>query len=415
MILVIAIIALIVAIVVLAIKYFMAYAKLTSHKSFEKEARRRGQELKYENPMIICDYCGARIDTSKDRTCPSCGGEYSHDKEWLDRHKIKEEWIDINADEVADEEISKAQQEAQKVAKKLKRAIIILLAILGVLIGLAVVIDVLDLGSYYTESEELNRYSYDDYKAVDYAIESGTIIDTEWGRVSVTGIYEDEESGSIKIEYELENLTDKPLRIKFNKVGQDGHVGYEYASFHYELLKKNAKVTIYDSVYNSGYDSSNGTDGSSEAINTILYNEIELCDKEGNTYYENSDYVYVTTNAPKPATPVLETYSQEFANGGIRIQTISDENGRYLRIENNTDYNFVINGDSAMLNGKEADFSSIYKEALPAHCLYDSGLLSVYEADTYEQMENGDKLEISLSFKCPSNPELSFSTSFFEV
>ena len=135
MILVIAIIALVVAIVVLAIKYFMAYAKLTSQKSFRTEARRRGQELKYENPMITCDYCGARIDTSKDRTCPSCGGEYSHDKEWIEKHRIKDEWIEANAEEVADQEIGKAQQEAEKIASRLKLAIIILLVILGLLVG----------------------------------------------------------------------------------------------------------------------------------------------------------------------------------------------------------------------------------------------------------------------------------------
>ncbi len=404
MILVIAIIALVVAIVVLAIKYFMAYAKLTSHKSFRTEARRRGQELKYENPMITCDYCGARIDTSKDRTCPSCGGEYSHDKEWIEKHRIKDEWIEANAEEVADQEIGKAQQEAEKIASRLKLAIIILLVILGLLVGVAVLFNVLGVTSNYTKSEKLNSYSYDNYEPADYAIESGTVVDTEWGRVSVTGIYEDKDTGNVKIEYELENLTDKPLRFRFDRVGQDGYVGAEYGSFHYELVKRNSKVTIYDSI-----------DKPANPINTILFNEIELSDKDGNSYYSLSDFVYVKTNAPEPAVPRLDTYSLEFLNGGIRIQIASDDDGRSVRIENNTDYNFTITSEDARVDGKKADCSSIYQEVLPAHSLYDSGFITAYDEDSYEQIEDDDKLEITLNFKCLSNPELSFTTSFFEV
>ncbi len=39
---------------------------------------------------IYCDFCGAQIETSVDKTCPNCGGYYSHDKELLnERERVK--------------------------------------------------------------------------------------------------------------------------------------------------------------------------------------------------------------------------------------------------------------------------------------------------------------------------------------
>jgi hypothetical protein len=39
---------------------------------------------------IYCDFCGSQIETTENKTCPHCGGYYSHDKELLDeKERVK--------------------------------------------------------------------------------------------------------------------------------------------------------------------------------------------------------------------------------------------------------------------------------------------------------------------------------------
>lgn len=36
---------------------------------------------------INCDYCGASIDTSKNKVCPHCGASYADDQELINNKK----------------------------------------------------------------------------------------------------------------------------------------------------------------------------------------------------------------------------------------------------------------------------------------------------------------------------------------
>ena len=122
---------LIAAIIFTAIRYFLAYARLTSHKSFEKEAKLRTARLSYEDPVITCDYCGSKINTVSDRGCPSCGATYFRDKEWILRHQTDAKWVDANAEETADAEISRSYADARKQWKLLRMLLIIFSAALA--------------------------------------------------------------------------------------------------------------------------------------------------------------------------------------------------------------------------------------------------------------------------------------------
>ena len=42
-------------------------------------------DIRSENTIITCDYCGSKVDTSKHAVCNHCGGPYWDDEEWKNR------------------------------------------------------------------------------------------------------------------------------------------------------------------------------------------------------------------------------------------------------------------------------------------------------------------------------------------
>ena len=205
-----AIILLSISIVVLSIRYFMAYARLASHKSYDREARREMRARKKADPMITCDYCGTAIDTRRYKVCPNCSASYGQDTEWLERNTIPQDWVEERADVNAEKEINLARTRAKETAKKLRTCIFILLGGLVAFVALAVAAGIIERNSRFATDEELNRYSTDHYESLNLEFENGgVILDTGTVKATVTGIYQNGYNNGIAIEYRLENHSGK--------------------------------------------------------------------------------------------------------------------------------------------------------------------------------------------------------------
>lgn len=403
----IVIVILAVAIIVLLIKYFCSYARLTSHDSFNREAKKRVGGLDYSDPKITCDFCGASIDTRIDKVCPNCGGAFSTDREWENRHNIDQEWIDKSADETANREISAAQMRAAKIAKKLRLLIIILASLLVLTIGLAVCVHIISQGERYLVSEDVNRGSYERYVKKNYAVVGdATIIDTDEIRVSVTGFYYDEEQDRHKIEYTIENLCDEPLRLKLRRLCVNERNNILDSLYLYTWIKKKDTVVTYDIVR---YCPEGG-------IKTLSYFDSYVSFEDyGDMVYEMKEPVELVTDFTAEPSGEIPAGEQVYSQNGITVYNLdrTSEWDTYIRIAiiNDTDNDYTVSDVLSRVNGEDIGHHTLYQEELPAHSIMITGSLVSYGSSIKE----GDKFDISLSFMCTDNPPADFSTEFIKL
>ena len=73
-----------VAAVKLIKKYYKKSMKQIARADFESAAVDKARDLKHDDAVISCDYCGAKIDTNLLKKCPQCGALYDDDREWKD-------------------------------------------------------------------------------------------------------------------------------------------------------------------------------------------------------------------------------------------------------------------------------------------------------------------------------------------
>lgn len=417
MILTLAIMGLIVAIIVLSIRYFMIYARLRSHTSMDTEAKRRAQVLRFEDPVITCDYCGATIDTSRDKVCPQCGASYSHDKEWTSKFEVDPEWVEANAEDMYNAELNSTRAQAARTAKLLKKLILILVGIVAVLIAIGIAVTVLDIGVQYAEDEELNVYSDDAYEPVSYDFAGDEVlIDTEYARVTLEGIYKDEASGRYKLGYRLENLTDEPVRIRFERLAVNGLSNESETGFMYERLKKNSAVTVYDSIRTSAEELGD--------IGELVFGNRQVTvNDDYDDVWTSDEYAYVTTSASNVLRGTLPSDADKellTSKNGVSIYSVIlpateyEEAKRGIAIVNETDDDFIISGTGCRINGSEGDLHSIYKDILLHSCTYYLPEISAYDADS-NKAEHKDRIELTISFSCSKDPAKDFSSGYLEM
>lgn len=403
----IAIAVLAVTIVILLIKYFCSYAKLTSHDSFNREAKKQVGKIEYSDPKITCDFCGASIDTRKDKVCPACGAEYGTDKEWKNRHDIDQKWIDDSAEATADKEISAAHARAAAIAKKLKSAIIILASILGVLIIVSVLTHLTSVGGRFLKSTDVNKATYEHYLPETYAVTgNNTIIDIPEMRISITGFYRDDEDDRIKIEYTIENLSDEHLRLKLCRLCVNNRNDIRDSLYIYDVIKRNSTVVTYDTVRYCP----------EEEIKTLsYYNSYVAVEDSNDVIYEMTTPVRFTTDSSTVVTDWCPNGSVVFEGNGITIINIAREseydNSVRVAIINDTDYDFTTSDKKAKINGEAQDSYGLYNESLPAHSMLVSGSIINYGY----RLKETDLFETSFSFNCTEFPSVDFSTDFITL
>ena len=409
------IVVIVIAIIVLSIKYFRTYAKLVSHKSYDKEAKRRAAELKHTDPVISCDYCGAKIDTRIQKVCPQCGANYDADKEWKARHNPDYKWADENAEDNYKKELTDAEKKAQKIATHLKIWIsalagcAILLTIIGVLAMCY------ERYSNYAKSEKVNRFTYDNYAPVDYKVEGdGVIYDMNGVKVTVTGFYLNDGylHDSVKIEYKIENTNSKRKRILL----ETGFVnGFDVNSLYYEWIRKNDVVYHYEAVY-----------ADDNPVKEVVFTRFKVEDEEygSSSDYENKDLVYITTTADYEVNPSFDGQEVLFDNDYMtiyydEIETKDNTRGNiYFDIKNKSDMEWLVDGgDTILVNGEKDEVNtSLYKRRLiPKGALADEYLSSAWNGQDLGSLNSDDSLEFSLSFSCVENPSLDFSTGYIKI
>lgn len=401
-----AIIALIISIIVLTIKYIRINAKHLSRKMFEEEARKQAEKLKYMDPVITCDYCGTSIDTGIHATCPSCGASYSDDKEWQRRHATNFDWADSNAEKLADRKLAEAKRKAAKTAKKLKRSIIALAIIAAFFIIIAIFAGSLGGNHYYAESEPLNEYSFDHFIETSYRIDGDNVIMEHDGvKAEISGIYcnEDEYERELKIGYRITNKKDIPICVKFQRCGVNGYSS-ESSNMIYEWIKAGDTITIYDRLY----------DIDDAGITSLVYTDIGYHDDNSLTYGKEGYLSFNTTNK--------RTYRHDVPDGdvvceknGVRIINAGcDERGYVLWIDNSSENNYEVKTSDFKINGTTYEAYGIYRGFIPAGHVFKSDFIYSFDTDI-TQLSNDDELSISLELKCVEDPSQDFSTGYYKL
>ena len=414
MIIVLAILVLIVAIFVLSIRYFKSYARLKSHSNFESEAKRTFGKIKYNDPKISCDFCGAQINTQLDKVCPKCGGAYENDKEWRERYNfINADEVNSDADYAAEAEINRVTAETKLIAQRLRTAIFILSGILGFFILLAIILWLIGSGHDYLKSNELNGASYDNYMEVSYDItEDNVIVDSNGIKVSLVGVYREEEySGyySYKAAYHIENTSgqDQLIRVRncaINYTAVDGMV--------YGWVKEGADIVLYENLASRSDQSS---------IFRIAYYDCSIKDDSG-SLYERSEPIEIRTTASEVEKPELPTDGIIFENEYMIVTSEADsyddsqeelpENYK-VYLYNKSDKFFIVGCEDGKLNDTLQDVSGTYKNPVYDNCV---STFSVHAySEEYKNRLSTDDFMINIEFSCIDDPSLDFSTGYIKV
>ena len=413
MIIVLAILGLIVAIFVLSIRYFKSYARLKSHSNFESEAKRTFGKIKYNDPIITCDFCGAQINTHLDKVCPQCGGAYENDKEWRERYNfINADEVNSDADYAAEAEINRVKAETARIVKRLRTVIFILLGVLGFFILLGGILLLIGNGHRYLKSNELNKASYENYMEVPYDItEDNVIVDSNGIKMSLVGVYREEGySGySYKAAYHIENTS-----------GQDRHISVNNCAVNYEAVdrmvygwvKKGADIVLYEKL-DCGNDQS--------SIYRIVFYDCSIEDDNG-SLYERSEPIEIRTTASEPEKPKLPTdgiiFENEYMIVTSEAASYDESQGklpeRYkVHLYSKTDKFFTVCCRDGKLNDTLQDVSGTYKNPMYDSCV--STFIVYAYSEEYKNRLSTDDFMINIEFSCVDDPSLDFSTGYIKV
>lgn len=398
------IVGLVVAIIVLSIKYFKTYAKVASHDAYDSAAKKKAERLKREDPIISCDYCGAKINTRIQKTCPQCGAAYDLDDEWLKRHNPDAEWIEINSIETAGEEVRQAQARAKKLAKYIRIIIYILIGMLLFMVGTSLIINFVENHTHgkYIKDEKLNQYSYEKYEPVEYDFEGDPVVFEEAGaRVTADGIYRDEEYNYIKIGYKIENLTKEPLEISFSRSFLNR---VESRDIDGGWVEGQSSVMVYSWIY----------DNVPEAVKSITLTGFRVYGVGNEKLYNggDADCTILTTNADFDETPVTADENIVFENDKVTVAQTDDYS---FWVYNKTDCAvFMTGSEYILINNNKYEATGIYKEMIPAGCVHTRGRVRCFD-EAFTELKEDDCVQFSISFHSDEDPTIDFSTGYFEL
>ena len=356
--------------------------------------RGAGERQEYRDPVITCDYCGARINTAKETTCPRCGATFALDDEWRARYQTTR---------TEPEKTTVQNNRNQKIAA------LTIMILAAAVIAVAVVVIIgssAHLDREYRRNEKPNEASYDDYVRADYTVVGdGVVLDSNGVRVTVTGFYEDHsyEKANVKIEYMVENHSGGDVCLALEQVGINGCAGAYGWGFLYDWFKKNDAVTIYETAYGV-------PDG---GIGELVLRGASLFDGE-NYILDSKEFVRISTTFTGASVPEIPAGDVLYEDNGVTVLSLGVEDGRYrLAFVNGTDTDYTVNSTDLRINGEDADTAGLYDDALPAGYVLDGA--EVYSFGDEPAPSAGDAAEISFSFTSASAPEKDFSTGYLRL
>ncbi len=401
-------------------RYYKVKANAFSEKEVREAAREQVGKLKAMDPVITCDYCGYKIDTRKDSTCPNCGGAYDNDPEWKSRYDVKKSFIDDATQKVIEKREKKAERESKKILEsigtKIKFFAVIHILFMFLIVGVGIYVSV----PKYQKDMELNDSEYVFYEPADYRINGdGVIYDEDGLKIRISNIYhipgrslesDGIESGRAKIGLVIENNSGENVRIRVSCRAING-ISSSYGYFTMlSNFKKNRTVNVYGEIYRLP-----GTE-----ISEMVIDEIEIYSLDNELMKEIPDPVIITTTA-EVARPEydLSDYHLIYTNDDVDIYScLSKEQykeGYRFFVENRSDRAYETGIDSMTIDGKQVPAYGVYRSYIPAGYALISGETYSYD-DVYDiETIGGKNVKVNISFSCPEDPTFDFSTGYIEL
>lgn len=399
-------------------RYFKVKANAFSQKEVRKAANNHAEKLTYIDPVITCDYCGSKIDTSKHNVCPQCGGPYDKDKEWLLRHVPEEEFIEDGTREVIAAREKKAAEESEKILKRIR----IMIAILGTLTSIFVIsffiFGIIAIKTKYRRSEEVNEKSYETYIPADYQVSGdGVLYDSDDVKISLTGFYIEENKfddetyeyvGSVKMSLHIENNRNEGINVlltsnAYNGLASENYPMYSYAAYRpgsYDVYETISKVPM-------------------QQIHELIFDKVEVNGRKSEFSGKNEKPVVIETTSDYKQEIICEDgnllFSNDYADVFCKYEQDEYNEGYRLYIVNKSGKGYVINGRNTRVDGNDDILYGFYDEYLPVGYVFRTQVYhALKDVETYADLRD-HKVEINIVFKCAEDPTYSFETPYMEL
>lgn len=412
----IAFLILIVFLFVEIFRYIKVKANAFSRKEVKRAAQEQAQRITYRDPIISCDYCGGKIDTTKFTACPQCGAPFDNDEEWKARHNVvSENFIDKSTDEVISLREQKALEESKRILKNIKRT----LWVLGAMILIVIIIGIStssksSIGGAYRSSEKLKDGSYYKYSKLDYEVDGdGVIYDYDDVKISVTGFYKKEydyvqDRGAVAVEFVVENNRDEDIKLNLSCNSYNGISSNSTYIFIYDTFKKNSKSVFYEEI----------REVPDYKLSEVVFDEIKV--RNTDYSYEKIPYepAFVRTNAVMKSGEVdLEECKLVYSNDKVEVYAkpvVLTHDAYRLFVKNISDKNFYIENKDIKIDNMLVDSTGLYKCFVPAWYTLRVNYFYAYGGDEYKDL-TGKNVSFNLEFNCTEEPSASFQTGYIDI
>lgn len=397
----------------LGLRFLKKYNAIKSTENYESEAKKKAAELSYKDPVISCDYCGNAIDTAIYKKCPVCGGEYSLDREWIERHKIDMNEFDRAADEHSKRQIQKYDKAAHSLLTLFKIFLIIGCSIFLLFAGLFIAFIISENIVTYQESEVVNVEKNDNYKHEAYGIkENAKFFEYEGVSAEVTGVYRDEAKNIFKIEITLKNnsVYDK-ANIRYDIVGVNGLMDGSIRMNRYDHVREiyiepGKEIKVYEQIKDLDF----------EGISSLFFTDITLYDKSDFLKYD-TDYhrVDTTCTVGKITDEFFAGMEKVFENDRMDIYVLKRENNdSAVYFVNKSDEDFTVKADSARVNNTTVS-GARYEELVPAGVTMMDVYMGATSDEIYRNMGPNDSFYVNYVVSCQAEGSLGFFTDYLKI
>jgi hypothetical protein len=399
--------------------YFRVKANAFTKAEVRRSANEQAQKLTYEDPIISCDYCGAKIDTRYHKTCPQCGGAFDKDIEWLVRHDVKDEFVDKGTAQVISEREEKAAEEGRKILAKIKVRIIALAALILGFFVIGVMGFLIARGSEFRQDEKLNSKSYEHYIESDYAIDGdGILINEEDLKLTLTGIYREERIVSygdetpycdVKLAFHVENNTGKNIRLSVHSNTLNGISSDSSYLYMYDYVKKGADITFYERIIHVDYGN----------VSQIVFEEVEAYSEDYSYKYSSEGPVVVNTTCDYVNEIDLSDYTSIFSNDLVDVYSCaefdsSDERRYRIILINKTTEQLMLEAGDIKVDGETVNAYGFRKATVMPGGTFRSSQMYSYD-DRFQYAGPGTDITMNISVKCENDPTIDFSTGYIKL
>ena len=399
-------------------RYIKVKANAFSRTEVKRAAQEQVQKIRYKDPVISCDYCGGKVDTTKFRACPQCGAPYDNDEEWKDRHNVvSDNFIDKSTDEVISAREQKAQEESKRILKNIKKTIAILAVMLIIMFILAISVTSYKSSPYggsYRKTEGLKDGTYYKYSEVDYTVDGdGVIYDYDDVKISVTGFYKKEydyvqDKGAVAVEFVVENNRDEDIKLNLSCNSYNGISSNSTYIFIYDTFKKNSKSVFYEEI----------REVPDYKLSEVVFDEIKV--RNTDYSYEKIPYepAFIRTNAVMKSGEVdLEECKLVYSNDKVEVYAkpvVLTHDAYRLFVKNISDKNYYIENKEIKIDNMLVDSTGLYKCFVPAWYTLRVNYFYAYGGDEYKDL-TGKNVSFNLEFNCTEEPSASFQTGYIDV